>query len=83
MPSRTQHSERSVRSLVQQTLVQTKRILTRWGRDLVTVLEALVLPVALMLVIYIVLGKLIYAMTHDSALYSICLLYTSPSPRDS
>jgi ABC-2 type transport system permease protein len=70
-PSRTQHSERSVRSLVQQTLVQTKRILTRWGRDLVTVLEALVLPVALMLVIYIVLGKLIYAMTHDSALYSI------------
>ena len=64
MPSRTQHSERSVRSLVQQTLVQTKRILTRWGRDLVTVLEALVLPVALMLVIYIVLGKLILSLIH-------------------
>jgi ABC-2 type transport system permease protein len=57
--------------LVPQTLVQTKRILTRWARDLVTVMEALVLPVAFMLTLYIVLGHLIYAVTHDSALYSI------------
>jgi ABC-2 type transport system permease protein len=70
-PARSQYSEKSVRLLIPQTLVQTKRILTRWGRDVVTVLEALVLPVALMLVLYIVLGRLIYAMTHDSALYSI------------
>ncbi|MDP7702948.1 MULTISPECIES: ABC transporter permease [unclassified Mycobacterium] len=63
--------ESSVRLMLTQTLVQTQRILTRWGRDLVTVMEALVLPVAFMLVLYIVLGNLIYAMTHDSALYSI------------
>lgn len=69
--TRTHHSERSVRSLIPQTLVQTQRILARWGRDLVTLMEALVLPVAFMLVLYIVLGNLIYAMTHDSALYSI------------
>jgi ABC-2 type transport system permease protein len=34
-------------------------------------MEALVLPVLFMLVLYIVLGRLIYAITHDSALYSI------------
>ncbi|CAM3176912.1 peptide ABC transporter permease [Mycobacterium intermedium] len=66
-----QYSESSLRRLIPQTLVQTRRILTRWGRDVVTVMEALILPVAFMLVLYIVLGKLIYAMTHDSALYSI------------
>lgn len=63
--------ENPVRQLVSQTLVQTQRILTRWARDLITVMEALVLPVAFMLVLYVVLGNLIYAMTHDSALYSI------------
>ncbi|OBK23298.1 peptide ABC transporter permease [Mycobacterium asiaticum] len=63
--------ESSLRLLVSQTRVQTKRILTRWGRDLITVSEALVLPVVFMVVLYIVLGNLIYAMTHDSALYSI------------
>lgn len=70
-PVRSRYSENSVRMLVPQTLVQTKRILTRWARDLVTVMEALVLPVAFMLTLYIVLGHLIYAVTHDSALYSI------------
>jgi ABC-2 type transport system permease protein len=70
-PARPQHPESSVRLLVSQTLVQTKRILTRWGRDRVTVMEALVLPVLFMFVLYIVLGRLIYAITHDSALYSI------------
>jgi ABC-2 type transport system permease protein len=67
-PARPQHPESSVRLLVSQTLVQTKRILTRWGRDRVTVMEALVLPVLFMFVLYIVLGRLIYAITHDSAL---------------
>ena len=70
-PLRRQYPENSIRLLIPQTLVQTQRILTRWGRDLVTVAEALVIPVAFMLVLYIVLGNLIYAMTHDSALYSI------------
>ena len=70
-PVRSQYPENSVRLLVPNTLVQTKRILTRWAHDLVTVLEALVLPILLMLTLNIVLGHLIYAMTHDSALYSI------------
>ena len=70
-PRRSQYPENSVRLLVLNTLVQTKRILTRWARDLVTVIEALVLPILFMLVLNIVLGNLIYAVTHDNALYSI------------
>ena len=71
LPARRQYPENSLRLLVLNTLVLTKRILTRWARDLVTVLESLVLPILLMLTLDIVLGHLIYAATHDSALYSI------------
>ena len=53
------------------TLVLTKRILTRWVRDLVTVIEALVFPILFLLVLKIVIGNLIYAVTHDNPLYSI------------
>jgi ABC-2 type transport system permease protein len=74
LPARRQYPENSVRLLVLNTMVQTKRILTRWARDLVTVLEALVLPILLMLTLNIVLGHLIYAATKDSALYSIVAL---------
>jgi ABC-2 type transport system permease protein len=56
---------------VSSTLLQTRRILTRWARDFVTVIEALVFPILFLLVLKIVLGSLIYAMTHDNAMYSI------------
>jgi ABC-2 type transport system permease protein len=65
------YPENSVPLLVLQTWVQTKRILTRWARDLITVLEAFILPILILLIVDIVLGHLIYAMTHDSALYSL------------
>ena len=71
LPARGQYPKNPVRLLVLNTLVLSKRILTRWARDLVTVLEALVLPILLMLTLNIVLGHLIYAATKDSALYSI------------
>ena len=70
-PVRWQYPENSVRLLVLNTLVLTKRILTRWVRDLVTVIEALVFPILFLLVLKIVLGNLIYAVTHDNPLYSI------------
>jgi ABC-2 type transport system permease protein len=70
-PMRWQYPENSVRLLVLNTLVLTKRILTRWVRDLVTVIEALVFPILFLLVLKIVLGNLIYAVTHDNPLYSI------------
>ncbi|HTX96103.1 MAG TPA: ABC transporter permease [Mycobacterium sp.] len=74
LPVPRRYPENSARLLVLNTAVQTKRILTRWARDLVTVLEALVLPIVLMLTLNIVLGHLIYAATKDSALYSVVAL---------
>jgi ABC-2 type transport system permease protein len=70
-PVRSQYRDNSVRLLVSHTLLLAKRILTRWARDLVTVIEALVFPILFLLVLKIVLGNLIYAVTHDNPLYSI------------
>ena len=68
---RSHYPDNSVRLLVSHTLLLAKRILTRWARDLVTVIEALVFPILFLLVLKIVLGNLIYAVTHDNPLYSI------------
>lgn len=70
-PVRSQYPDNSVRLLASHTLLLTKRILTRWSRDFLTTVEALVLPILFMLVLKIVLGNLIYAVTHDNAMYSI------------
>ncbi|VBA49892.1 putative doxorubicin resistance ABC transporter permease protein DrrC [Mycobacterium attenuatum] len=70
-PVRSQYPDNSIRPLVSQTLLQTKRIVTRWSGDFLTTIEALVLPILMMLVLKIVLGNLIYAVTHDNAMYSI------------
>lgn len=70
-PVCSQYPENSVRVLASSTLLQTKRILTRWARDFVTVIEALIFPILFLLVLKIVLGTLIYTMTHDNAMYSI------------
>jgi ABC-2 type transport system permease protein len=61
--------ENSVRVLVPQTMVQTKRILVRWSRDPVTLIETLVLPVLFLLTLNIVLGQLISQTTGHSGLY--------------
>jgi len=63
------YHENSARVLVPQTLVQTRRILLRWSRDLTTVIEALVLPVLFLMTLNIVLGQLISQFTGHSALY--------------
>ena len=63
------HPENSLRMLIPQTLVQTKRILVRWSRDPVTLIETLVLPVMFLLTLNIVLGELISQTTGHSGLY--------------
>ncbi len=70
-PVRGHYPDNSIRPLVTQTLLQTKRLLTRWARDYVTVTGAVVLPILFMVVLNIVLGNLAYVVTHDSGLYSI------------
>ncbi len=70
-PARWQYPENSVRLLIPQTLVLTKRILTRWGRDVVTVFESLLLPILFLLTINIVVARLAYLATGQIAIYSI------------
>ena len=61
--------ENSLGALIPQTLVQTKRILVRWSRDPVTLIETLVLPIMFLLTLNIVLGQLISQTTGHSGLY--------------
>lgn len=70
-PTRLPGSQNAARLFVAQTLLQTKRLLTRWARDYITVIGAIVLPILFMVVLNIVLGNLAYVVTHDSGLYSI------------
>lgn len=70
-PTRLPGSRNAARLFVAQTLLQTNRLLTRWARDYITVIGAIVLPILFMVVLNIVLGNLAYVVTHDSGLYSI------------
>lgn len=70
-PTRWPGSQNAARLFVAQTLLQTNRLLTRWARDYITVIGAIVLPILFMVVLNIVLGNLAYVVTHDSGLYSI------------
>jgi ABC-2 type transport system permease protein len=63
-------SENSPRRLVSHSWVLTNRILRRWSRDPTTVLESLIMPVALLVSLNIVLGDGISQVTGRSALYS-------------
>ena len=63
------YSENSPGVLVPQTLVQTKRLLIRWSRDLTTVIETLVVPILLLLTLDTVLGRQISTMTGHDALF--------------
>jgi ABC-2 type transport system permease protein len=63
------YHENSARALVPQTLVQTRRILLGWSRDLTAVIEAVILPVMFLLTLNIVLGNVISQVTGHSALY--------------
>lgn len=70
-PTRLPGSQNAARLFVAQTLLQTNRLLTRWARDYITVIGAIVLPILFMVVLNIVLGNLAYVVTYDSGLYSI------------
>lgn len=70
-PTRLPGSQNAARLFVAHTLLQTNRLLTRWARDYITVIGAIVLPILFMVVLNIVLGNLAYVVTHDSGLYSI------------
>jgi ABC-2 type transport system permease protein len=64
-----QSSERSAWRLLVQTRLQAERILRRWSRDVATAVEALVVPIALLVTLNVVFGNSISQVSGDSALY--------------
>jgi ABC-2 type transport system permease protein len=63
------HSENSPRLLLPHTVVQTQRLLVRLGRNPITMLHAVILPIFFLITIQIVLGDTIKSITGHSALY--------------
>ncbi|KAA0023663.1 ABC transporter permease [Antrihabitans cavernicola] len=62
-------SETSARSLIGHTLVQVQRLLLRWTRDPMTLMQALLFPALLLVMLNTVLGRQISAFAGHSALY--------------
>ncbi|MEU1208456.1 ABC transporter permease [Nocardia sp. NPDC005825] len=63
------YGETSVPALLRHTWIQTQRLLVRWLRDPVTLLETLVVPCLLLLMLDIVVGSQIEKFSGRSALY--------------
>lgn len=59
----------SLRMLLPQTMIQTKRLLIRWGRDPLTVVQALVFPALLLVMLNAILGKQVSSFAGADALY--------------
>ncbi|WP_433683736.1 ABC transporter permease [Nocardia sp. CA-119907] len=57
------------RLLIPQTMIQTKRLLVRWWRDPLTVVQSLVFPALLLVVLNTILGNQISAFSGVNALY--------------
>lgn len=63
------HSETSLRRLLSQTLVLTRRLLIRSARNPMTLVHALLLPMAFLLTLKVVFGDSITTITGHNALY--------------
>ncbi|MFC9470701.1 ABC transporter permease [Nocardia sp. NPDC056952] len=68
LPALARHSE-SLRMLLPQTAIQTRRLLTRWTRDPLTVMQALLFPALLLVMLNAVLGKQVSSFAGADALY--------------
>ncbi|MFG1795709.1 ABC transporter permease [Nocardia sp. NPDC049149] len=62
-------SEVSFAALLRHTAIQTQRLLLRWMRNPITVLEALIIPCLLLIMLETVVGGQIRKFTGESALY--------------
>ena len=63
------HSETSLRTLLSQSVVLTRRLLVRSARTPMTLVHAVLLPVAFLLTLKVVFGDSITAITGENALY--------------
>ncbi|WP_395705353.1 ABC transporter permease [Rhodococcus ruber] len=62
-------AENSTRALAEHSLIQAKRLLTRWARDPTTMIQALLYPALTLMMFRIVLGDTITAATGIPAIY--------------
>ncbi|QBS40598.1 ABC transporter permease [Nocardia sp. CS682] len=62
-------SEVSAASLLQHTMIQTQRLLLRWTRNPITLLETLIIPCLLLIMLETVIGGQIRKFTGESALF--------------
>lgn len=65
----TVQTENSAVSLVRHTTIQTQRLLLRWARNPITLLETLLIPCLLLIMLDIVVGGQIEKFTGTDALY--------------
>ncbi|MGV9613139.1 ABC transporter permease [Nocardia xishanensis] len=63
------HGESSPASLLRHTAIQTQRLLVRWSRNPVALLETLIIPCLLLLMLDIVIGNQIAKFSGTDALY--------------
>lgn len=68
LPTVTRRTE-SLRMLLPQSMIQTKRLLTRWARDPLTMMQALLFPALLLVMLNAVLGKQVSSFAGADALY--------------
>lgn len=61
--------ETSAAALIRHTVIQTQRLLLRWARNPITLLETLLIPCLLLLMLDIVVGGQIQKFTGQDALY--------------
>src|SRR5690606_30447691 len=61
--------ESSAAALIRHTVIQTQRLLLRWARNPITLLETLLIPCLLLLMLDIVVGGQIQKFTGQDALY--------------
>ncbi|MGV9410872.1 ABC transporter permease [Nocardia sp. NPDC003693] len=69
-------TETSVPALVRHTWIQTHRLLLRWARDPITLLETLIVPCLLLLMLDIVVGGQIEKFSGSDALYGSAPMVT-------
>lgn len=62
-------AENSIRMLLPHTWLQSGRLLTRWRRDPMTVVQTLAYPVAMLVMLDVVLGRQVTAFAGHDALY--------------
>lgn len=76
LPSVPRQSERALRQWARHSLIQCRRLLTGWARDLGTATQTLLYPVLLLVMMKIVLGDSVSAATGEPSIFGTVPMIT-------